>query len=359
MTHALLERNAATGRAVRYVERSASPTTWLDPDAPPRAAGADASRIVTYVASDESVDRYGDIIKVSGWQLDNYKRNPVVLFGHEDGMPPIGRAARVWKGRAVDGRRALMIDVEYAPAEASPQAEVLYQLSTRGFLNAVSVGFLPTKPPRTDFTPKEREALGLGDFGVVYDGQDLLEVSLVSVPANPSAVEDALDDMVRRGVSAAAVDVVRRSILAVDPRAAAVPERDAAEPVKEPAPQGVVAEERAPQSVAHTAACDASVVSVACSAELAPSGQIARSERADDSALLRAALEDNSAALRGVAHAIGELVRVTRALDSGERREPAGPAGADLGLEGLARAARETLERIASVGGPRGSRTTN
>jgi len=43
------------------------------------------------VASDESTDRYGDIIRVSGWDLKNYRANPIVLFGH-DAKSPVGTA---------------------------------------------------------------------------------------------------------------------------------------------------------------------------------------------------------------------------------------------------------------------------
>jgi hypothetical protein len=37
------------------------------------------------VFSDNSVDRYGDTIDARGWVLDNYKANPVALFGHDAG----------------------------------------------------------------------------------------------------------------------------------------------------------------------------------------------------------------------------------------------------------------------------------
>jgi hypothetical protein len=28
-----------------------------------------------FVASDESIDRYGDIVRASGWQLDKFRKN--------------------------------------------------------------------------------------------------------------------------------------------------------------------------------------------------------------------------------------------------------------------------------------------
>ncbi len=42
---------------------------------------------MTYVLSDATVDRYGDIIEPTGWMLDNFRRNPIALFGHQGSFP--------------------------------------------------------------------------------------------------------------------------------------------------------------------------------------------------------------------------------------------------------------------------------
>ena len=34
------------------------------------------------VASDETVDRAGEVIKVSWWELDNFMKNPVIIANH-------------------------------------------------------------------------------------------------------------------------------------------------------------------------------------------------------------------------------------------------------------------------------------
>src|SRR6185295_6186581 len=51
-----------------------------------------------YVLSDETPDRMGDIIQADGWKLDNFKRNPIALFGHQSSFP-IGR----WKNLRIEG----------------------------------------------------------------------------------------------------------------------------------------------------------------------------------------------------------------------------------------------------------------
>ena len=46
---------------------------------------------VSFIASTDDVDRYSDIIDQKGWQLDNYKKNPVILFNHNSQALPIGK----------------------------------------------------------------------------------------------------------------------------------------------------------------------------------------------------------------------------------------------------------------------------
>ncbi len=65
----------------------------------------EGNRVIRFVASDETPDRVGDIIKVSGWNLTNYKKNPVVLWGHDQAnTPPIGKAVNVRRGNGPYGQ---------------------------------------------------------------------------------------------------------------------------------------------------------------------------------------------------------------------------------------------------------------
>jgi HK97 family phage prohead protease len=132
-------------------------------------------RTVRFVLSDGSVDRMGDTVNVGGWDLSAYKRNPVVLFAHDASAPPIGRTVSVWS----DGTR-LLGDVEFAPAETYAFADTINRLVKGGFLKSGSVGFLPT-------VYKFSERPG----GVDYKRQELLEFSIVPVPANSNALVEA------------------------------------------------------------------------------------------------------------------------------------------------------------------------
>ena len=96
-------------------------------------------RTIRFVFSDGSVDRAGDTIDPEGWDTAAFTRNPVALWAHASYDPPIGRASNL----AIDGAR-LMGDITFATAEEYAFADTIYRLTKGGYINAVSVGFMPT-----------------------------------------------------------------------------------------------------------------------------------------------------------------------------------------------------------------------
>lgn len=184
-----------TDQEIRSLKQGGAPQMRVTPSDPV----AEQGRVVRFVASDETPDRVGDVIEVAGWNLTNYKRNPVVLWGHDSNdRPPIGRAVNVHRGVGPSGKPALLASIEFAPKEANPFAETVYQLTKGGYLNAVSVGFMPRATK--ELTPEERQSLGMPNYGMFYSQADLLEISVVSVPANPSALITGAKSLVSSGV---------------------------------------------------------------------------------------------------------------------------------------------------------------
>ncbi len=55
------------------------------PANPAGTPGDSARAILDFVASNETLDRYGEIIAASGWRLENYRRNPVFQNAHQYG----------------------------------------------------------------------------------------------------------------------------------------------------------------------------------------------------------------------------------------------------------------------------------
>ena len=151
-------------------------------------AATQGERIIRFIASDESLDRDGDIVTATGWKLDNYLKNPVVLYGHDYDELPVGKASSV----IIDpSARQLVIDVSFPaikdispegdPSEHALFVDSVYNLAKLGLLNAVSVGFRGIKvEPILD---------GDGHWtGRHFVEQELLELSIVPVPANANAV---------------------------------------------------------------------------------------------------------------------------------------------------------------------------
>ena len=92
--------------------------------------------------SDETVDRYGDVIAADGWDLTDFKKNPIALFGHRSRLSN----RHVGKLR-VDGKE-LRGHLKMAPEGTSARIDEIRKLIDAGILRAVSVGFSPieTKP---------------------------------------------------------------------------------------------------------------------------------------------------------------------------------------------------------------------
>lgn len=129
----------------------------------------------SFVISTGSVDRDRDKIATDGWDLANYRKNPTVLWAHDSRGLPIGRAESI-----LSSNGQLKARVKFAPADVYAFADTVRRLVDGGFLNATSVGFIPKE------TSYDEER---GGFNFLK--QELLEFSLVPIPANPEALLDA------------------------------------------------------------------------------------------------------------------------------------------------------------------------
>ena len=149
-----------------------------------KAVDLDA-RTVTFVVSDESVDRDGDILRAEGWDLSNYRKNPVVLWAHQHRMPPVAKAPDI----AVRGKR-LEATAEFydGPGPLGEFSSEVLDMYAMGFLSATSVGFRPNTRPQVRRGPEDPESGYRPILGLEFIGQELMEFSTVPVPANPNAL---------------------------------------------------------------------------------------------------------------------------------------------------------------------------
>lgn len=123
----------------------------------------------TFIMSNASVDRMGDTIDPMGWDLTNFKKNPIALFNHNYDLI-IGK----WNNIRVESGN-LIGDLELAEAGTSELVDTVRSLVDQRILSAVSVGFAATE-------------YEYGETGIDFKKQELMECSLVSVPANPQAL---------------------------------------------------------------------------------------------------------------------------------------------------------------------------
>lgn len=126
------------------------------------------------VATDSSVDRDGEIVDPSGLDTTNFEKNPVLLYAHDYRSDPIGKVINIKK----EGSRMLFTP-QFA-IDISPRAKQYFELCKQGFLNAFSIGFIPQ-----EWSDRKNAD---GSSNRVFTKSELLEISLVPVPANPNAL---------------------------------------------------------------------------------------------------------------------------------------------------------------------------
>jgi len=126
-----------------------------------------------FVISDGSLDRHGTRINPKGWDLTNFKKNPIALFGH-DSRFPIG----TWSDIRTEGDR-LVATLKLAAKGTSQRIDEIISLIEQGVLRATSVGFSVIK-----FGTAGKDQYD-------YLEQELLETSVVSVGSNTNALAKA------------------------------------------------------------------------------------------------------------------------------------------------------------------------
>ena len=129
---------------------------------------------VEFIVSTGALDAYGEKIDVGGINLKDFKKNPVVLFGHDSFNLPIAKATKVYK----DGDK-LIARAKFYLKDEFPRK--VYDYIVDGFLQAVSIGGMVDE---------------WGEDGMTIKRMTMKEFSVVSIPANPEALvlNKSLDD---------------------------------------------------------------------------------------------------------------------------------------------------------------------
>ena len=151
------------------------------------------------VATSSDVDRYGDIVDVKTIRLDAWKRSPVLLYGHNPSDPQnhIGSAAniekKVVKGSDGKSREAVVYEPKFdlggspEAGDANLRARLVARQFEGGMLRTCSIGFNPDWSQtvrRSDLPEGDPYA---GPRGLLFKNAEIIECSLLPIPANPNA----------------------------------------------------------------------------------------------------------------------------------------------------------------------------
>jgi HK97 family phage major capsid protein len=153
--------------------------------------------IVDYVASDETLDSYREVIRARGWRFDNFRKNSPFVDSHNYSSFEflVGHVIDFGtRGRQLIERVKWAIDVP-----DNPRAKLGWKMTESGYLKAVSVGFWPEiTVTRYDQDPteyrKQLQELGLDKLPeskqprAIYTQQQQIELSAVVIGANPNAL---------------------------------------------------------------------------------------------------------------------------------------------------------------------------
>jgi len=121
---------------------------------------------VEFTVSTNALDSQGERIDVAGIDLADFKKNPVVLWGHDGFNLPIAKATKIWKeGNKLMSRAKFYLKDEFA--------RKVYDYIVDGYLNAVSIGGVVEE---------------WGEDGMTISKMKMKEYSVVSIPANQEAV---------------------------------------------------------------------------------------------------------------------------------------------------------------------------
>ncbi len=157
--------------------------------------GYDAS----FTASTPAIDRHETVIPQDNWKLAGFNANSIIGYNHyvwgdEGWMSGKGNPDNViGKGHAyLNSVGNLQLDVKFddTVTESGATNEIAQKVKAKvegGFLTSVSVGFVENTEGR--WTDKEGKTVEARDADVYEYGEvELMEVSVVNLPANPEAL---------------------------------------------------------------------------------------------------------------------------------------------------------------------------
>lgn len=136
------------------------------------------------VASTEASDRVADKVHLKGIELDNYMKNPVVMWAHDYRSLPLGISLDIEKNTR---KKQLIFRPSFDDHEFAVK---VYNSYLKRIMRGFSIGALPLEfERRSEDDMTDEEKMRAGFFGGWdFNRSELLEVSAAPIPMNPDAL---------------------------------------------------------------------------------------------------------------------------------------------------------------------------
>lgn len=165
------------------------------------AATVESTREITFVIASEATGkahRNHFMYNWDNWDLSKFNSNPIVGYQHNvygDNMcsapnpDDVIAKATAWTD-TFKGKKVVMSKATFEPAELNATADKVFRKIIFGSLNSSSVGVLPTGPIKTEVERNDKKEVV--DYSINFPGQQLIEWSVVNIPADPDALKRSL-----------------------------------------------------------------------------------------------------------------------------------------------------------------------
>lgn len=139
---------------------------------------SDGKELFWFLVTSEKIDRQNEVVKSDAYNIDKFMLNPVMFFQHNSQELPIGKWLEYEK---TDNGLLLGGWFHEIPNEEGDNlSATIKEYVKQGIINSTSIGFRALKS-HTDRIDNKNI--------LVYDEIELIEVSIVTIGANPEALQ--------------------------------------------------------------------------------------------------------------------------------------------------------------------------
>jgi hypothetical protein len=154
--------------------------------------------LVDYVASNETLDSYNEVISAKGWRFTRFAKNAPFVDSHN--YWSIDKLLGAVESARIEARNLIERVMWAKDVEENKLAQLGWKMTLGGFLKAVSVGFFPVRYVANGKEGWNAAVSGLGipaeaaaEIRYIYLEQEQIELSACIIGANPDALAKSFE----------------------------------------------------------------------------------------------------------------------------------------------------------------------